>query len=71
MATTRMACAPNVMQQERKLLDALQATRSYRFDGAVLTLRDVSGAELIGWRGADRARSPVPRQTMTQVVFGR
>ena len=47
VATTRMACAPDIMQQERKLLDALQATRSYRFDGAALTLRDVSGAELM------------------------
>ena len=47
VATTRMACAPDIMQQERKLLDALQATRSYRLDGAALTLRDVSGAELM------------------------
>ena len=47
LATTRMACAPAVMQQERKLLDALQATRSYRLDGAALTLRNVSGRELM------------------------
>lgn len=47
VATTRMACAPDIMQQERKLLDALQATRSYRLEAAALTLRDVSGAELM------------------------
>ena len=47
LATTRMACAPDIMQHERKLLDALQATRSYRLEGAALTLRDVSGAELM------------------------
>jgi putative lipoprotein len=47
IATTRMACAPPVMQQERKLLDALAATRSYRIADAMLTLHDTSGAELV------------------------
>ncbi|MET0192008.1 MAG: META domain-containing protein [Hyphomicrobiaceae bacterium] len=47
MATTRMACAPKVMEQERKLLDALAATRSYRIADAVLTLHDASGAEIV------------------------
>jgi heat shock protein HslJ len=47
IATTRMACAPDIMQQERKLLDALQATRSYRLEGTALTLRDASGRELV------------------------
>jgi len=47
IATTRMACAPNVMNQERKLLDALAATRSYRIADAVLTLHDASGAEMV------------------------
>jgi putative lipoprotein len=46
-ATTRMACAPNVMDQERRLLAALAATRSYRIVDAVLTLHDASGAELV------------------------
>jgi len=35
------------MQQERKLLDALAATRSYRIADAMLTLHDTSGAELV------------------------
>ena len=47
IATTRMACAPAVMQQDRKLLDALAATRSYRIADAMLTLHDTSGAELV------------------------
>lgn len=47
IATTRMACASNVMDQERKLLDALAATRSYRIADAMLTLHDASGAELV------------------------
>jgi putative lipoprotein len=46
IATTRMACAPNVMQQERRLLDAMAATRGYRIADTVLTLHDASGAEL-------------------------
>jgi putative lipoprotein len=47
IATTRMACGPGVMQQERKLLDAMAATRSYRVADAMLTLHDASGATLI------------------------
>ena len=47
LATTRMACAPKVMEQERRLLDAMAATRSYRVADAVLTLHDASGAELV------------------------
>jgi putative lipoprotein len=47
LATTRMACAPAVMAQERKLLDALAATRSYRITDAMLTLHGASGAELL------------------------
>ena len=47
LATTRMACVPKVMEQERKLLDAMAATRSYRIADAMLTLHDASGAELV------------------------
>jgi putative lipoprotein len=47
IATTRMACAPAVMEQERRLLEALAATRSYRVNGAGLALRDASGGHLI------------------------
>lgn len=47
LATTRMACVPAVMEQERNLLDALAATRSHRVTSATLTLHDASGAELV------------------------
>jgi putative lipoprotein len=47
LATTRMACAAAVMQQERTLLDALAATRSYRIAGKILTMHDASGAEIV------------------------
>ena len=47
LATTRMACVPKVMEQERKLLDALAATRSYRIAEIMLTLHNASGAELV------------------------
>jgi putative lipoprotein len=47
LATTRMACVPALMDQERKFLAALEATRSYRFEGAVLRFYDAAGTELI------------------------
>jgi putative lipoprotein len=34
LATTRMACSPAVMDQERKFLSALEAVRSWRVDPA-------------------------------------
>jgi putative lipoprotein len=34
LATTRMACSPAVMDQERKFLAALEAVRSWRIDTA-------------------------------------
>ena len=47
LATTRMACAPALMNQERTFLSALEATRSYRFEGDILRFYDAAGAELI------------------------
>jgi heat shock protein HslJ len=47
VATTRMACSGPVMDQERRLLDALAATRGYRITGSVLMLHDASGVELV------------------------
>lgn len=42
--STKMACtAPALMEQERRFLEALQATRSYRMDGTKLVLLDASG----------------------------
>jgi heat shock protein HslJ len=43
IATTRMACADQVMARERRFLAALEATRSYRVEEAVLELSDETG----------------------------
>lgn len=47
LASTMMACPPAVMDQERKFLDALEATRSYRFEGPFLYFLDAGGAKLV------------------------
>jgi heat shock protein HslJ len=47
IGTTRMACAPAVMQQERKFLGALAATRTFALTGPHLKLFDAAGVELV------------------------
>ena len=47
IGTTRMACAPAAMEQERRFLDALAATRTFRVEGAHLILRDAGGSETV------------------------
>ena len=47
VGTTRMACAPALMDQEQKFLGALAATRTFRFEGPYLRFYDAAGAELI------------------------
>ncbi|BCP55392.1 hypothetical protein K32_40090 [Kaistia sp. 32K] len=47
LGATQMACVPAQMDQERKFLDALSATRSFRIDGAKLTLLDAGGKPLV------------------------
>ena len=47
VGTTRMACAPALMDQEQKFLGALAVTRTFRFEGPYLKLYDGNGAELI------------------------
>lgn len=47
IGTTRMACAPALMDQEQKFLGALAATRTFRFDGPYLTFYDADGGELV------------------------
>jgi putative lipoprotein len=41
--STKMACAPALMDQETKFLAALEATRSYQMDGTKLVLADATG----------------------------
>jgi putative lipoprotein len=47
IGSTRMACAPAVMDQERKFLAALADTRTFRFQGATLHFHGADGTELI------------------------
>ena len=58
-------------QQERKLLDALQATRVIASTGPRSRCATHRVPSWCGWRGAVSAALPVSRQTMTQVFFGR
>ncbi len=46
LGSTRMACAPAVMAQERRFLEALEAARAFRIEGGRLRLLDAAGAEL-------------------------
>jgi heat shock protein HslJ len=43
LATTRMACAAEIMDQEQAYLKSLNATSAYRIVGTTLTLSDTSG----------------------------
>lgn len=43
----RQKCAPEIMDQERRFLGALDATRAYRLDGATLRLLDLGGREVL------------------------
>ena len=49
LGSTRMACVPALMDEERKFFDALAATRSYRFDdpGHKLLFLGEDGAMLV------------------------
>lgn len=47
MISTRMACAPALMDQERKFLDALAAVRGWRFEREKLALLDGSETRLV------------------------
>jgi putative lipoprotein len=47
IGTTRMACAPALMDQEQKFLGALAEARTFRIEGPYLKVHDAGGAELI------------------------
>ncbi|MGZ5214393.1 MAG: META domain-containing protein [Actinomycetota bacterium] len=52
LATTKMACAGDVMTQERAFLAAMGQVASYAIEGGQLTVFDPSGAMLLGFDGA-------------------
>jgi heat shock protein HslJ len=49
LATTRIGCAPDIMNQEQGFLSALAATTTYRIVGTQLTLYDASSARTAGF----------------------
>jgi heat shock protein HslJ len=53
VAGTRMACPPPLDQLERKFSAALEATRTYRIEGAKLTFANEKSEPLIVFRRAD------------------
>ena len=54
LATTRKMCVPALMDQERKFLAALAATRTFRFEGPYLRFYGAAGAELVRFTRLDR-----------------
>ncbi len=47
LASTRMACAPDLMDLEQKYGAALAATRSFQIEGPILRLMDGAGVEVV------------------------
>jgi len=47
LGATQMACVPAQMEQERKFLDALGATKGFRLDDGKLVLLDAGGKPLM------------------------
>lgn len=59
-ATTRMSCAPEVMDQERQYLTALQTAATYKIAGKTLELRTDAGALAASYNLADEAAAAPP-----------
>jgi heat shock protein HslJ len=53
LAATKKACAPELMEQERQFLAALQSAASYSISANVLTIRDAGGARLVELRAGE------------------
>lgn len=56
--TTRMACPPEVMEVESRVLEAMGRVVSFRRDAGVLELLDAGGRVLLRFAAADRPESP-------------
>ena len=52
VASTRMACEPDVMTQETAVFGALESAASFDIEGDVLTLHDVDGGLLVSFRAS-------------------
>jgi heat shock protein HslJ len=47
VATTKMACEPDVAEQEATIIAAIEATTSYRIEGSTMTWSDADGSFLL------------------------
>ena len=52
LATTKMACEPDVQQQATRFAAALEATAAYEIEGTSLTLLDEAGSPLLVFDGS-------------------
>jgi putative lipoprotein len=52
LASTKMACADDVMAQESAFLASMEQVASFSIEGSQLTLADGSGALLLGFDGS-------------------
>lgn len=60
LASTRRACAPALMDQERRYLQALAHAAGLRLDRGLLLLVDERGAPLVRYSRVDTTSPPLP-----------
>lgn len=52
LASTKMLCPDDIMNQERIFLEAMNAVEGFSIEGSSLTVTDAAGAPLLGFVGA-------------------
>jgi putative lipoprotein len=52
VTTTRRACEPPIMEHERRFIDAIQSTATYRVDGDTMEFGDTMGRTRLRFRRA-------------------
>ncbi|MCA9980784.1 MAG: META domain-containing protein, partial [Anaerolineales bacterium] len=68
LATTRMMCAEEVMQQETEFLTALQNAATFSQDGNLLTLFGADGARMVDMIPAEVTEAAVEMETETDTA---
>lgn len=56
MASTMMACAPELMEQERAVVDAISRASRYRIEGERLEILDADGSVLLALAAREQAQ---------------
>ena len=59
VTTTRRTCEPQVMERERRFIDAIESTSAYRVDGDTMDFNDTAGRTRLRFR---RAPTELPRK---------